>query len=218
VKLKKLMRSFWLQSIFSFSLLCYASSDPGQNGRSLKLDRHDLTVLGVTLGSSTLAQVESKLGKAMLFKIGRKEEADKAVCYRSVSNEDDTILVFYFGALGGWTDVTQISVSKSRALPWSTARCVSNSSVSRNLEVLRKLKLGSLTADVVRVLGSPSRTAKNGLSYYFSHHCESEMLQGSKEGETPSRDSQCEVVDSVEAKFTAEDGLIYLSFYHFVDR
>jgi hypothetical protein len=159
-----------------------------------------------------MADVEGSLGKAGTFSVGSGDEKDEAVCYRSASNEDDTIVVFYSGALGSWTDVTRISVAKSRALPWSAKRCKPNRLVSRNLEFLRGLKLGSQATDVSRALGPPSRSSKTKLYYYVSHNCGPELILKKK----PRPD--CEVVDSVEAKFTSEEGLIYVSFYHFIDQ
>jgi hypothetical protein len=207
---------FGLVNILLLALVCCASTASGRDKAALKLDRHDLTVLGVTIGSSTQADVESHLGKAEVFSVGSGDEKENAVCYRSASNDDDTIVGFYFGALGGWTDVTRISISKSRALPWPSTRCKSNRMVSRNLEFLRGLKLGSASPDVIRALGHPSRSSKNRLYYYTSYHCEPGFAEKAERGK-PSGDSPCDVVDSVEAKFDSQEGLIYVSFYHFID-
>jgi len=205
-----------LASLVFVVLVFCASGAFGRDKPTLKLDRHDLTVLGVTIGSSTQTDVESSLGKAEVFGVGSGDARENAICYRSPSTEEDTIVVFYFGALGGWTDVTRTSISKSRALPWPSTRCKSNPSVSRTLEFLRELKLGSAAPDVIRALGPPSLSSKNRLYYYTSHHCEPGSGEKAERGE-PSRDSPCEAVDSVEAKFDSQGGLIYMSFYHFVD-
>jgi hypothetical protein len=131
------------------------SGIPGlaQGRPSLKLDRSDLTVLGAGIGSN-FQVVESQLGEMTTFYLGDGGNREQVACYRSASQGDDTVLAFYFGALGGWTDVTRISVSKSRALSWSGAKCKSSTLVSRNLEFLRGLKLAATPADVIRVLGS----------------------------------------------------------------
>src|SRR5579863_10550834 len=46
-----------------------------------------LEILGFTLGKSTLAEVETKLGKSAATKCSREEEASKEVCYLGVEGQ-----------------------------------------------------------------------------------------------------------------------------------
>lgn len=200
--------------LFLLLLQC-VSGGFAQNAPTLKLNRDDLTVLGVTIGVNNRAQVEVKLGKAQSFKVGAREGADEAIWYRSALASDDTIVVFHFGALGGWSDVTQISISAGKPAPFRTAKCTPSKGISRDLRFLRGIKLGASCADVREILGPPSYATRGKLSYYVSHDCGS---QEPSVGKHESSDSSCEVVDSVEAKFTSSDELIYAAFYHFVDR
>lgn len=193
-------------------LLVIVSDGVAQNAPRLRLNRADLTVLGVTIGVTSRPQVESGLGAAVEFKIG-SEGGDNAVCYRSSLKNDDTVVVSYFGALGGWTDVTQISVSQGEPASIRDAHCAPNRTVSRSLKFLKGLSLGMSSADVRRMLGPPSRAKKSKLSYYVSHSCTSGKVNGAKEDANP-----CEVVDSVEAAFTPLDKLTYVAFYHFIDK
>ena len=194
-------------------LLIIVSDGVAQNAPRLRLNRADLTVLGVTIGVTSRAQVEAALGTAAQFKIGLGEAADDAVCYRSSLKNDDTVLVFYFGALGGWTDVTQISVSQGEPASIRGAHCAASRTVSRNLKFLKGLSLGMSSADVRQMLGPPSRAKKSQLSYYVSHNCTSGKVNGAKEDFNP-----CEVVDSVEATFAPLDKLTCVTFYHFIDK
>jgi len=196
-------------------LLQCVSGGLAQNAPTLKLNRDDLTVLGVTIGVSNRAQVESKLGQAQPFKVGAGEGADDAICYRSSLTGDDTTGVFHFGALGGWTDVTQISISQGKPAPLRAAKCTPNNGISRDQTFLRSIRLGASSADVRRILGPPSHATRGKLSYYVPHDCASQEPSG---GKHQSSDSSCVVVDSAEAKFTSSDELIYAAFYHFVDR
>jgi hypothetical protein len=194
-------------------LLVIVSDGVAQNAPRLRLNRADLTVLGVTIGVTSRAQVEAALGTAAQFKIGLGEAADDAVCYRSSLKNDDTVVVFYFGALGGWTDVTQISVSQGEPASIRVAHCAASRTVSRNLKFLKGLSLGMSSADVRQMLGPPSRAKKSQLSYYVSHNCTSGKVNGAKEDFNP-----CEVVDSVEATFAPLDKLTCVTFYHFIDK
>lgn len=211
---RSLIGCFRLANLLLVVLVSGAPWVSAQHAPTLKFARRDLTVLGQTIGKSTHAQVEDALGKMELFKTGG-EGSDAALCYRSIRG-DDTVVVFYFGALGGWDYLTKISISRSRTLPWPVTRCVVNRSVQRSLVFLRGLKLGSSAAEVGQVLGPATRTSKNRLYYYVSRDCESQEELGGSGKPTP--ESPCEVVDSVDGRFAAEDGLIYISFYQFIDR
>lgn len=200
-----------------FVVLTCSLCASGQDKASLHLNHADLTVLGITIGTSTQADVNNKLGTAPAFKISQSEGADQVTCYRSKSDGDETVVAFYFGALGGWRDVTRISISNSGVLRFATSRCKSISAVSHDLQFLRGLKLGASPSDVRHVLGSPSRSSKKVLTYYVSHECPPELLP-KKAGGAPAADGACEVVDSVEAKFDLQLGLEYASFYRFVDK
>jgi hypothetical protein len=209
VRIPFMCRNVWFATILVAAAFGNGIPVLAQGRPSLELDQRDLTVLGVAIGSSTQA-VERQLGEVAPFYVGDSGSREQVVCYCSASKGDDTILAFYFGALGGWTDVTRISVSGSRALHWSGANCKANHLVSRNLESLRGLKLAAAPADVIRALGPASRPSRTKLYYYVSHKCGPELKSN------PSPD--CEVVDSVEARFSGEEGLSYMSFYHFVDQ
>ncbi len=193
-------------------LLVIVSNGVAQNAPTLRLNRADLTVLGVTIGVTSRAQVEAALGTAAEFKIGLGQAADDAVCYRSSLKNDDTVVVFSFGALGGWTDVTQISVSQGEPASIRSAHCAASRKISRNLKFLKGLSLGMSSADVRQALGPPSRAKKSKLSYYVSHHCASGKENGRKEDA-----NSCVVVDSVEVMFTPLDKLTHVTFYHFID-
>lgn len=197
--------------------LCFILALPvsGQDSATLRLDRHDLTVMGVTIGSSNKLGVQSKLGKTATFTVHHADEREDALCYRSAS--DDTAVVFYFGALGGWTDVTRISISNSKALEFGTAKCRSSARVSHDLPFLRGLRLGASSSDFVKVLGPPTRASENSASYYVSHKCPLALLPRKDSG-APDLDAPCEIVDSVEGTFRPQVGLEYVSFYHFVDK
>ena len=195
-------------------ILCLSNRVAGQKKAEMKLDQQDLSVLGLTIGS-TRAQVEAKLGVARSSN-GVREGSDELVCYRSADKDDRTVLIFHFGALGGWTDVTEISISAGSSLSLNPRSCTPNVGVSRNLRFLRGLTLGVSPAEVVRVFGPPSHAAKNKLSYYVSRPCYSK--QQKTEGVKPDSGSSCVMVDSFKAQFNSESQLVFSSFYHFIDR
>ena len=63
-----------------------------------------LEILGFTLGSSTLSDVQAKFGKSATRKCSREEEAPAELCYVS-AGKDQTRVVFEAGFSGGWKEL-----------------------------------------------------------------------------------------------------------------
>jgi len=194
------------------------SGDGAEGSRSgFRLTRPDLTILGATIGSSEKSDILHQLGPAPVFRASQTQGSDDLVCYRAAQEGDDTVVAFHFGPLGGWIDLTEISISRATELSWSVKKCGHSEQISRNLQFLRGLHLGASPEDVARSLG-PGRSLKgNRLKYYGSHHCPQQTAAKPQGNGTRGDADVCEIVDSVEIKFT--DGrMSFASFYEFVDR
>ena len=207
---------FWPLLAVMFTALSLASAADRHQKPTLRLNKRDLTVLGSTIGSSSRPEIERRLGKTEVFRTSRAEEADDVICYRSAAADDDTVVVFSFGAMGGWIDLTQISIAEAWQLPKYARACRKITLVSRQVEFLRGLKLGSSRENVLRRLGPASKSSDKELFYYVSHECSATNGGGSGTGAS-SKDSPCEVVDSVTARFK-KGSLVYVSLYQFVDK
>jgi hypothetical protein len=197
-------------------LVAMMASAQKQKESSLKLDHNDLTVLGITIGSTTKRSVIQNLGDTPTFKTRHN---DDTICYRAEADQDNTVVAFYFGALGGWMNVTEISISTSGAFPWHFAHCRRSPWVSKDLRFLRGLTLGSGMTAVIDALGPPSHSKNNRLSYFTSHDCPRDLVSSEDAaGKKGSLQPSCEVVDSVEATFTQNEGLNFITFYHYIDQ
>jgi hypothetical protein len=128
-----------------------------------------------------------------------------------LSPKQGVAVVFYFGALGGWNDLTQIAVSKVSALPWSRSRCLKTAKIPELLIFLRDTSLGTSRYALVQQLGLPSRTSPYAIHYYVAHSCTKIENRESHTAE------DCVEVSMVDAKFD-EDGLSFIQFGQFVDQ
>ena len=116
-------------------------------------------------------------------------------------------------------DVTEISISTSKDLPWRVAHCKRSHLVSRDLQFLRGLTLGSGMTEVIHALGPPSHSKNNRLSYFTSHDCPHDLVSSEQaKDKKSSLQPSCEVVDSVETIFTQNEGLNFITFYHYIDQ
>jgi type IV secretory pathway VirJ component len=65
----------------------------------------DASIAGLSIGRSSLQDVQAKFGRAELVRVSQEEESDVSICY--ISPTDNTVIVFYSGAMGGWKDLDQ---------------------------------------------------------------------------------------------------------------
>jgi hypothetical protein len=198
-----MLRPLVILLLFGSSLAVFAASQP-----NLRQNQGDLTVLGMTVGSSSKRDVQAKFGKGTFFRATKGEE-DDVLCYLSPNQR--FALIFYFGALGGWNDVTAIAVSKVPVLPWSPKKCAKANNLPETLQFLRGLSLGSSRADLVRALGPASRRGSNAVHYNVSHSC------NVKERRKDVAAEDCIEVSWVDAKFS-DDVLTFVRFGRFVDQ
>jgi hypothetical protein len=133
------------------------------SAKKIRLSEADLTVLGLTIGHSSLKDVQAKLGSATSRKVSREDESDIALCY--VSQEDATVLVFYSGAMGGWADITEFEVWGREAMFPRPSDCSPSNLVSRSLSTQSGIKLGLATEELARILGTPSKSGRASIKY-----------------------------------------------------
>jgi hypothetical protein len=85
-----------------------------KSAKRVEITDADATILGLTIGRTSLKDVQAKLGKAEVTRVSREEESDVSVCY--LSPTEGTVLVLYSGATGGWTDITQVRPVVTRGI------------------------------------------------------------------------------------------------------
>lgn len=99
-------------------------------------------MLGLTMGKHTLADVKKHLGEAVVVKMGKTEGRPNSICYRSNKSDDDTVVLFEAGPLGGFEKLTAVTVATVPDIGGAYQDCVRNDKVSRSSAAAGTLKLG----------------------------------------------------------------------------
>ena len=132
----------------------------------------------MTIGRSSLKDVQAKLGKAALTRVSRDEESDESICY--VSPEDGTVLIFYTGVMGGGEDITWFALWSREAGYRQVSRCARSKSVFRTLATASGLRLGLNEREFETIAGQPTKRGPGSAKYDYL--CRSKMTEEEIEG------------------------------------
>jgi len=167
------MRHF---SLVAFSLLLALSiPSSGQTRRDeepycddtskrVEIADADATILGLTIGYSSLKDVQAKLGAAETARVSHEEESDISVCYTSPI--DHTVVVFYSGAMGGWKDMTRFAIWSPEAAYPHASQCASSELVSKSLATASGLRLGLTKKELEKIAG-PTKVGSASAKYEY---------------------------------------------------
>lgn len=147
-----LLGSFYLSGL-SVANRTIAKSNATASKGDLPIDSR--TILGVTLGRSTLATVQQKLGSAKMWREGDASTAEEAICYVT-SEPHATVIVFASNSeMAGPPEnqVTDIRMMGSESYP-QRAKCAGIS--AENIRTPSGLGLGISRKTVRTILGAPS--------------------------------------------------------------
>jgi hypothetical protein len=86
-----------------------------------RLDLASTSANGLTLGKSTLDDVEKKLGHARRFRLEKGEESSVGLCY--LASDGRVAVVFASGPMGGWKDLDTLYLGTVSALTQAGASC-----------------------------------------------------------------------------------------------
>jgi len=111
------------------------------------------TIFGVTVGTASLSDVEKRLGKAAIQRTGRSADRSKSLCYKSALAGDDTVVLFEAGPLGGFQDITAVTIGSSSDFGRIATGCAVSSRVSRSTARIGGLRLGVQIDSVTPHLG-----------------------------------------------------------------
>lgn len=127
----------------------------------VQLTQQDTTILGLTIGSTSLKDVQAKLGQTEF--LPRNESSPNTVCY--VSPTDGTVLSFGAGAMGGFVDVTEFSLWSREARFPNVKACLPSKLISSNLSTLSGIKLG-LSLQQLNTIVDAVPTTKHAEAHY----------------------------------------------------
>lgn len=128
-----------------------------------------LKILGFTLGKSTLADVEAKLGKSNLRLCSSgllpAEGASSELCY--LAGNGQTRVVFESGSSGGWKVLDSYKVIAGSLRRPCYRQCPRAPQVSSNVQTGGGLKLGLSREKLIALLGPPKEIRGNKLTFWW---------------------------------------------------
>jgi hypothetical protein len=133
--------------------------------KKVEITDADATILGLSIGRSSLEDVQEKFGRAEIKRVSGEEESDVSVCY--ISPIDQTILVFYSGAMGAWKDVTWFAIWSHEAAFPHASQCASSILVSQSIATDSGLRLGLTKKEVAGIAGRPTKVGPTSSKYEY---------------------------------------------------
>jgi len=128
-----------------------------------ELATSNFQVLGITLGENMHSNAARKLGKVTIVERGDASTGRSQACYTSAGAEDRVYLIFEQDEVG----YTYYLFAGGHS--WEGADyCLASKAIFRSMATGSGLRLGQTPAEVIAILGKPTKWRKNGLAYSFS--------------------------------------------------
>jgi hypothetical protein len=129
----------------------------------LQLTKEDTTILGLTIGSASLKDVEARLGQTGSLPIGGNASASTTICY--VSPTDGTVLTFSSSDMGGHVNVTEFALWSREAKFPNVSACKLSKLVSRSLSTSSGIRLGLSAQQLTDIVGTNPKTRRALVHY-----------------------------------------------------
>jgi hypothetical protein len=145
----------------------WSTTRGSDSGEEIKTQERELTnpnfrVLGVTLGESMFGRAATKLGRAATVERGDASTGRRQLCYSSPGTHEKVHLIFEQGEVG------YAFYLFAGGPAWEGAdRCMASNAVSQSLATGSGLHLGMTPAQVIAILGKPTKARDNELVYSF---------------------------------------------------
>jgi hypothetical protein len=124
-------------------------------------DKH-LTILGLTVMKNSLANLQAKLGKAVVIP-GTEAMYPDTTCYISDNPADGTVLIFE--VLGN--KITGFKLLSNGQDVSNKEQCTKTSEISKKVSTVTGLKLGMKENELVSLMGPPTLKKKQTYDYFY---------------------------------------------------
>ena len=146
-----------------WSLLRDLDSESGVKVQTREFPPATFTILGIPLGKTQFTRAVAKLGAARTIQRGDAATGREQLCYVSQGNGEKVHLVIEQGEL---ESVFYLFVGGP---DWyGSDRCVQSTLVRRDVATGVGLRLGQSPAEVIAILGKPTKLAPSQMIYSFS--------------------------------------------------
>jgi hypothetical protein len=139
-----------------------SESEDGIKAQERELAKPNFQILGVNLGEIIFTQAAAKLGKTTIIERGDASTGRRQACYSSRGNQNRVYLIFERDEVG----YTFYLFGGGPAWEGSDL-CAASNDVSRSLATGAGLLLGQTPAQVIAILGRPTKQSENELIYSF---------------------------------------------------
>lgn len=146
----------------------WSTNRSSESGEENKTEARELTasnfrVLGVSLGDKMFDRAAARLGRAKIVERGDASTGRRQACYMSLGGQEKAHLIFEQGEV----DYTFYLFADGPL--WEGAdRCVESNAISNHLATATGIHLGQTPAQVIAILGKPTKKREDELVYSFS--------------------------------------------------
>lgn len=131
---------------------------------SKKLSEKELTVLGLTIGKSTLAEVAKQLPNKNLVQKGDAAASSTSLCY---VDGKGIALRFNSGEMGGSEKIiTDVTLQKDLEKSQNTAACALSDKINLKVDI-DALSIGMAKKKVLSLKGKPNKELKDLILYNY---------------------------------------------------
>lgn len=161
--------------IFSLPLKTYSGESIStlSNGQNIitvksikqKQPENELTILGFTLGRSTLKEVQDKIPGKEIYHEGDAGKSIYRLCYKGING---TFVTFESSEMGGRNHImTSISISSLKIPIRFQKHCANSNLITKEIVVEPGIKLELTKNEIQKLKGSPSKESANWLYYEY---------------------------------------------------
>ena len=118
---------------------------------------------GIDLNDTMFSKAAAQLGASTIIERGDASTGRHQACYVSAGDKQQVHLIFEQGEVD-WT----FYVFSGGHVWQGSDQCVTSRRVAQNLATASRLRLGQTPAQVVAILGKPTKRRENELTYFFS--------------------------------------------------
>jgi hypothetical protein len=185
--------------LFLMAVLCLALPMRTVAPAAKREISRNLSIVGVTLGKTSLAEVQQRFGASQLRSCSSEEEASQEICYRAPRGT--TTVVFEAGFSGGWKIIDAYQIIGTADSSSCYSACPMSSGVPETISTSGMLRLGLSRIEVLNLLGTPESATVDRLEFSREWRQPMTAAEVAKGGGNPNKkDNHWDVVDTVSVR------------------
>ncbi|MDO9183287.1 MAG: hypothetical protein Q7U04_12815 [Bacteriovorax sp.] len=156
------MKSYTCIFFIMFSSFTYAENP--SEAIAKKQSDSELSIMGFTIGKSTLLDVQAKFKSKDIYKEGDAGSSTSLLCYKS---SNGSIIAFESGEMGGESHIINSISIHSSSNPYRLSKICEKTSLIKTKLALNGISLGMSSDLITKLKGKPSKQSSNSILYHF---------------------------------------------------